>query len=44
MTYNELVLALIHETPNYGDMSRIMWEATCGEGYETQENKQENKR
>ena len=38
MTYNELVLALIYETPNLGDASRILWQAVCGEGYETEEN------
>lgn len=38
MTYNELVMTLIYETPNLGDATRIMWQAVIGEGYETQEN------
>lgn len=44
MTYNELVLALIYETPSLGDATRIMWQAVIGEGYETQENTVESNR
>lgn len=39
MTYNEMILAFIYDTPNMGDSYRLMWELVCGEGYETQENK-----
>lgn len=38
MTYNELLMALIYETPNLGDATKILWQVICGEGYETQGN------
>lgn len=38
MTYNEFLMAIIHEAPNTVDAHRLVWIAVCGEGYETQDN------